>query len=420
MNLPVIKEIKKFYIPDYQTIFLNNGISCHILNVPDSEVIKMEVVFDAGRFYEKKHGVAKTTASLLKEGTEKYSSKEIAENIDFYGASLSTSATMDISLLQLYTLEKYFDNIMPIAHDIITEPSFNESELEKYKRRNIENLKIELSKNEVLAYRHLTEKIYGDNHPYGYNTQKEDYENIVRSDLIDHFTTNITAQKTQIFITGNINDGKVKTLNKYFCYLENKNGLKEKDISFDTGKTGSFTYSNNRQHQTSIRIGRRLFNRSHEDYPGMYLLNTILGGYFGSRLNANIREDKGYTYGIYSMIDMMIKDGYFMISTDVGNEYLDNTLKEIHKEIDILKTEPVSGEELHLVKNYIKGNFLSMVNGPLHSSNLIKTIELSGLGKSFYSEFLNKIDSIDSNVIIDLANKYLQKESLTEIIVGAV
>ncbi|HHB52377.1 MAG TPA: insulinase family protein, partial [Saprospiraceae bacterium] len=165
MNLPVIKEIKKFYIPDYQTIFLNNGISCHILNVPDSEVIKMEVVFDAGRFYEKKHGVAKTTASLLKEGTEKYSSKEIAENIDFYGASLSTSATMDISLLQLYTLEKYFDNIMPIVHDIITEPSFNESELEKYKRRNIENLKIELSKNEVLAYRHLTEKIYGDNHP---------------------------------------------------------------------------------------------------------------------------------------------------------------------------------------------------------------------------------------------------------------
>ena len=418
-EIPAINKVKKFSTPDYEINYLDNGIPCYILKIDDPDIIKMEIIYDAGRIYEKYRALAKSTASLLKEGTSNMSSSKIAETIDYYGASISTGANMDTSVIQLYALGKYFDNLIPVIHEIVTEAVFPEDEIEKFKRRNIDSLKIELSKNEVLAYRHFTEKIFGKDHPYGYNTTKEDYLNISREKLLDHFHSFFVPDNMKIFLTGKIDKEKLDILNKTFGSIPvGTNDHKNKIIPVANSQTGKFKYENKRIHQTSIRIGKRLFNRTHPDYPGMYFLNTILGGYFGSRLSENIREDKGYTYGIYSTIDMMLKDGYFMISTDVGNEYLDNTLKEIYKEIDLLRTTPVSEEEMQLVKNYIKGNFLSMVNGPLHSINLIKTIQLSKLNNNFFTDFLREIDNIDTKQVMNFAKKYLDPDSFTEVLVG--
>lgn len=418
-EIPAINEVKKFKIPDYDIYYLDNGIPCYILKIDDPDIIKLEIIYNAGRIYEKYRAIAKSTASLLKEGTSNMSSSKIAETIDYYGASISTGANMDTSVIQLYALGKYFDKLIPVIHEIVTEAVFPEDEIEKFKRRNIDSLKIELSKNEVLAYRHFTEKIFGKEHPYGYNTTKEDYLNISREKLLDHFHSFFIPDNMKIFMTGKIDKEKLDILNKTFGSIPvDTNDHKNKIIPVANSQTGKFKYENKRIHQTSIRIGKRLFNRNHPDYPGMYFLNTILGGYFGSRLSENIREDKGYTYGIYSTIDMMLKDGYFMISTDVGNEYLENTLKEIYKEIDLLRTTPVSDEEMQLVKNYIKGNFLSMVNGPLHSINLIKTIQLSGLNNNFFTDFLREIDNIDTKQVMNFAKKYLDPDSFTEVLVG--
>ena len=418
-EIPVINAVKEFSVPDYEIHYLDNGIPCYILKIDDPDIVKMEIIFDSGRIYEKYRAVAKSTASLLKEGTANMASSEIAETIDYYGASISTGANMDTSVIQLYALGKYFKELIPIIHEIITEPVFPEDEIEKFKRRNIDSLKIELSKNEVLAYRFLTEKIFGENHPYGYNTTEEDYLNVTREKLFDHFHSFFIPENAKIFLTGKIDKDKLDILNKNFGSIPvRSDGHKNNIIPVANSQAGKFKFENKRIHQTSIRIGKRLFNRNHPDYPGMYFLNTILGGYFGSRLSENIREDKGYTYGIYSTIDMMLKDGYFMISTDVGNEYLENTLAEIYKEIDILHTTPVSEMEMQLVKNYIKGNFLSMINGPLHSINLIKIIQLNGLDNDFFVNFLNEIDNIDSKQIMNLAKKYLDPGSFTEVLVG--
>jgi len=418
-DIPSIKEVKKFKIPDYNIRYLANGIPCYILNIDEPDIIKLEIIYEAGRYYEKHRAVAKSTASLLKEGTANMSSSQIAETIDFYGASISTSANMDTSVIQLYALGKYFKNLIPIIYEIVSEPAFPENEIEKFKRRNIDSLKIELSKNEVLAYRHFTEKIFGENHPYGYNTIKEDYLNISRNKLIDHFNTFFITGKTKIFITSKIDNEKFNILNKYFGSTPaSLNTRDENNVISAISQRGKFRYNNKRIHQTSIRIGKRLFNRNNPDYAGMYFMNTILGGYFGSRLSENIREDKGYTYGIYSTIDMMKRDGYFMISTDVGNEYLENTLVEIYKEIANLQSSPVPDEEMNLVKNYIKGNFLSMINGPLHSINLIKTIQLNNLGNDFFTKFLHDINKIDSKQVMALAKKYLDPDSFTEVLVG--
>lgn len=419
LEIPVVHQISTFEIPEYKTINLKNGIPVVILQAPDPDVIRMDVVFDAGRYHEKYRSVAKTTAILLREGTKNMSSSEIAENLDYFGASLSTDASMDTSTIQIHCMGKYFNEVVGILNDIINNPIFPEKELEKFKSRILDKLNVELSKNEVLAYRHFTEKLFGENHPYGYNTMQNDYKGIKRKQLVDHFEYNYTSEKCKIFITGNVDKTKLDFLNSTLGKISSSDDkIKEKSYEIPEKELGVYKYETERVHQTAIRIGRRLFNRDHKDYPSIYLLNTIFGGYFGSRLSANIREDKGYTYGIYSSIDMMLRDGYFMISTDVGSQYLSKTLKEIYKEIKILQTELISEDELNLVKNYIKGNFLSLINGNLNSLNIIKTVELAGLRNSFYTDFIEEIMITDSQKLLDLANTYFKQEDLIEIQVG--
>lgn len=417
-DIPQVSEIETFKLPKYEKITLNNGIPVVLLNANDPDIIKLDIVFNAGRFQEDDRAVAKTTAIVLKEGTTNMNSAKIAETLDYYGASLSSDASMDTATIQVYCMGKYFSNVLEIVNDILTNPIFPEEELQKFKIRILEKLKVELAKNGVLAYRHFTEKIFGEKHPYGYNTEAIDYKNIRREQLVNHFNKYYTPNSCKIFITGNITDDKLNALNNTIGKLEQKETQAQKQYDQQILTSGLFKYDTERIHQTAIRIGRKMFIRTHEDYPGMYLLNTVLGGYFGSRLSANLREDKGYTYGIYSSLDMMLKDGYFNISTDVGNEYLENTLTEIYKEIKNLQTKHIENDELILVKNYIKGNFLSLVNGHLNTINIIKTIEMAGLEKDFFTDFLNKITQTDKHQLMDLANKYLNRTDLIEIQVG--
>ncbi len=421
IEIPVVHQVSTFKIPEYKTITLNNGIPVHILQAPEPDVVRMDVVFEAGRIYERDRAIAKTTAVLLREGTKKMTSAKIAKSLDFFGASLTSDASMDTATVQVHCLGKYFEEVLTILDDILRNPAFPDDELSKFKIRILEKLEVELSKNEVLAYRHFTERIFGVDHPYGYNTMPEDYKAITANQLVEHHQNNYTINKCKIFITGNIDENKIKLINKTLGHLDNSPlAINKVDYEKPLKTIGISKYDTERIHQTAIRIGRRLFSRNHEDYAGMYFLNTILGGYFGSRLSSNIREDKGYTYGIYSTIDMMIRDGYFMISTDVGSQYLEDTLREIYKEINILKTVRVEEEELQLVKNYIKGNFLSLINGNLNSLNIIKTVELAGLNKSFYTDFVDEISNIDADILMALANKYLNKEDFVEIQVGDI
>jgi predicted Zn-dependent peptidase len=171
--------------------------------------------------------------------------------------------------------------------------------------------------------------------------------------------------------------------------------------------------------QTAIRIGRRLFSRHHPDYAGFFVLNTILGGYFGSRLMTNIREDKGYTYNIYSSLDVMRHDGAFYIGTEVGNEFVGDTLKQIRLELRSLIENPVSEEELTMVRNYLMGNFLSMVDGPFNVGEVVRTMVGDELPFSFFSELVESVNTIKAETLQRLAEQYLQPEDQWEVVVGA-
>jgi predicted Zn-dependent peptidase len=170
--------------------------------------------------------------------------------------------------------------------------------------------------------------------------------------------------------------------------------------------------------QTAIRIGKRLFTKTHPDYCSITVLNTLLGGYFGSRLMSNIREDKGYTYGISSGIVSMKEGGYFIISTEVGSEVCDPAIHEIYREIGKLRTELVPLEELNLVKNYMLGSFLRSIDGAFAQIERFIAVEEYGLGLDFYRQYVDTIRSIDVKRLRDLANQYLQEDSFVELTAG--
>ena len=174
-DAPQIQVIKELHLPSYESGVLSNGMALHTLRGGTEPVMKMEVVFRAGASYEKKSGVAEFMAGLMSEGTQRLKSVELAEKIESLGATLFTRGGVDTVRIRLLTLTRFFPDLIGIVNEVIHQPAFDANELKVYAENKVERLKIDLKKNEVLAYRHLTEAIFGPNHPYGKNVFPEDY-----------------------------------------------------------------------------------------------------------------------------------------------------------------------------------------------------------------------------------------------------
>ncbi|MFT5164813.1 MAG: zinc protease [Saprospiraceae bacterium] len=417
-NAPLINQIEQIDLPSPNKYFLDNGIPVYEINKGTQEIIKIEVVFHAGRPYEQKKLAARATASLIKEGSVHRSSAEISETIDFYGGTLGTPYNLDTSNIVLYSLNRHFEQLLPLAAEAIKTPVFPQDELEAYIKKSKQSLQVDLQKNDVVAYRKITEFIFGADHPYGYNSFPETYDFLSRKDLLDHHQKNYTKDNCSIFISGKSSPEIIGLLNQYLGkeMPQGKSMLNFFPKEIPTAAKVKIPHADNVQ--TAIRIGRKLFNRKHEDYNGMYLVNTILGGYFGSRLMNNIREDKGYTYNIYSAIDTMHEDGCFYIGTEVGNEFAEATKEEIYKEIYLLQNEYVEEQELQMVRNYLLGNLLTMLDGPFNIGEVIKTMVIEDLSTEAFDSLVQTIKTISPEEIQSLAKKYFKPEDLWEVIVG--
>lgn len=397
---------------------LDNGIPVYELNMGTQDVVKLEIVFNAGRPYEIKKLAARSTVASLKEGTKSYDGNKIAEHMDFFGGSVSMPFSLDVAQIVIYSLTRHFEDIIPVVAEMITTPTFPQKELDSFVRQNQQRLQVDLSKNDVVAYRMLTEYIFGAEHPYGYNSYPETYGELSRADLLDHFKRCYTSGNCHVFISGKTNDAILKVLNQHLGQAIPKGQLPTPDMRVTPAKPQSVRIKNPGTVQSAIRIGRQLFSRNHPDYMGLYVLNTIFGGYFGSRLMHNIREDKGYTYNIYSMLDALRWDGSFYISTEVGTPFVEPTLAEIYTEMDRLQQELISHEELEITRNFLLGHFLGMLDGPFNVSEVSKMMVLDGLPFDHFADFIEVIKTITPQELQALAQKYLQREDMWEVVVG--
>ncbi len=415
---PRINEIRKVDVPEIKLEYLDNGIPVTIINLGTEDIVKMEVVHRAGRSFEHKKLTSKATAFLLKEGCGVWDAASFAEKFDFYGAGLKTTGNMDFVYSTLFTLGKHFHKLVDFMAEMYKTPHFSNDELQNLKQVYIQKLKEELTKNEVVSYRIITEEIFGSDHPYGYNSLPSDYESLNRDDVVRHFNDFFGIDNMDIFLSGKITQDIFKKVNQTFGSL-NKCSI-QKDYRPARELEGHICIEKPslNQHQSAIKIGRKLFGRTHPDQTPFFMLNTILGGYFGSRLMTRIREERGYTYDIASSMDQMLYDGCFYISTDVSGKHLEATLKEIYEQLDILCQEKVGEKELNMVKNYLTGNFLNMIDGPLNVSTVAKTLKLVNLPFTAFEGWLEGIIQTNAEDIRTVAQKYLSKNDMIEVVLS--
>ena len=414
---PAITDIKSVSLPEIRQFKLGNGIPVYEIGGGIQEVVKIEIVFQSGRPFESKKMVSKAVSYLLKEGTNDMTSPEIAERIDYYGATLKTSTNLDDTRIILYSLSKFLKHVCPILRDILTLAQFPQNELDNYINNSIQNLNIDLSKDEFRAYRILTENIFGSEHPYGYNSSADLYFGIKREDLVDHYQSAFGIDNCEIFISGHITDEVRLALEESCGTITNRSKVNVVLPDIITGPSMTRVPTDNK-HQTAIRIGKRLFNRRHPDFPALFFVTTLLGGYFGSRLMTNLREDKGYTYSVYAGLDDFVYDGYFYISADVGNEHVSNSIKEIRYELKALMDKPVSTEEMRLVRNYLMGNLLNMLDGPFNQAQVVRTLVTKHCELGSFNNFVGEILGMTSENVQIAAQKYLNPDSMISVLVG--
>ncbi|WP_317897396.1 M16 family metallopeptidase [Aurantibacillus circumpalustris] len=418
---PLYKTIDKIDIIKTRHEKLNNGVDLYSLSAGSQEIVRIEFVFRAGMYHQPATLVASTTNVLLESGTKLYTADQLSDGIDFFGSFLELSVEQDFATITLFSLNKYLDESLKFIEDLIKNPIFPEHDFKVHIANKKQKHSINSQKVSVLARRRFTELLFGDEHPYGRDVKQADFDRINTAEIKDFFNTHYNSLNCTIFASGNLPKTILTTLNKHFgegLWGGSQHKEISKIVPLNTTPTQKHFINKDDAIQSAIRVGRVLFNKTHPDYFKFQVLNTILGGYFGSRLMANIREDKGYTYGIGSGISNLAHYGYFFISTEVGADVTKQTLTEIYKEISILREKLVDSNELETVRNYILGNFLRSVDGSFALADKFKSIWEFGLDYSFFDNYFTAVKSVTPNELRDLANKYLQEKDLIECVAG--
>ncbi|MGZ3754155.1 MAG: M16 family metallopeptidase [Mucilaginibacter sp.] len=397
----------------------DNGCEVFCFNSGDLELVRIEWIFNNLSFDPAKPLLNMAVNTMLTDGTVKLSAAEIADRIDFYGAFLQVDYGFDHSQVTLYSLVKHLQHTLPVVVDILTASIFPQKELDTFIRNQQQKLKVNLEKNDVVARRTFNKAIFGDT-IYGFAAEPADYASLNREDVLLHFKKMYQPANCTIIIAGKI-EGPTLTLLKEVFGEQWDNTIPEIRISqlkpapavehfYFKEKPGAL--------QSAIRMGMPIFNRTHPDFPAVQVLNTVFGGYFGSRLMTNIREDKGYTYGIGSGMSSFKESGALFLATEVSADVCKAALSEIEKEITILKTELIPEDELSLVRNYMLGSLLGSLENVFSHADKFKNLHFSGLDYDYYDRYTHTIKTITSDELIKLANQYFDLGSFYKVIVG--
>jgi len=416
---PEFKNIEHVNLLEPTKEVLNNGIELFVFDAGEQDLVRIEWVFNNISFDELVSPVLNMgLAGMLLEGTKQYSSAEIAEKVDFYGAFLQPEYAFDHTALSLYVLNKHIDHLLPLVKEILTQSIFPENELNTYIRNNKQKLAVSLKKNDFIARRAFNKAVFGESR-YGFSPDIANYDGLNREDLQKLYSHQICPSQCTIYIAGKVTAHTVLTIKELFGQGWDNKVVTDNSSYVTTGSTaGLIEIVKPEALQSAIRIGCTSINRAHPDFSSLQLVNTILGGYFGSRLMSNIREEKGYTYGIGSGIGSLKYGAFFTIATEVGVKVSRDTLNEIEMEINRLKTVPIEKEELTLVKNYIGGTFLGSLENVFSHVDKFKNVHTVGLDLGYYERHLTVIKQSTADDILATANKYLDYDRMVKVVVG--
>ena len=396
---------------------LRNGVEVYAVNAGAEEVMSLEWVFYAGNWQEEKNLVAPTANFLLRNGTSQKTAFQLNEHFEYYGSYLNRACYNETATITLHCLSKHINELLPVVKELITDSVMPQEELDIYKQNMKQRLKVNLKKSDFVASRLIDVHLYGEKHPYGKFSTAEDFDALQREELLRFYEQYYLNGKLVLFAAGKLPANLEEVLNIYFGDLPNKPVDLAPKLIQPAGDKRFRVTNDPAGVQGSIRIARPFPNRHHPDFLKAQVLNALLGGFFGSRLMSNIREDKGYTYGIHSYLQNHMHDSAWMISTEAGKDVSEATIAEVYKEMKDLREELVDEEELLLVRNYLVGGILGDLDGPFHIIARWKNIVLNNLTEQYFYDSLNTIKTISAEEIRQLAQKYLDPEDFYELVV---
>jgi predicted Zn-dependent peptidase len=424
MNRKIAPQIKDavdytLALKPYEHYTLDNGINVYSIDAGAQDVVQLEMVYYAGNCYDPLKGIAAATNFLLKNGTTNKTAFQINEAFDYYGGYCNRACYNETSIVTLHSLSKHIDKLLPILHEMLTESVFLQQELDIYKQNTKQRLKVNLQKAEFVAGRLIDSYIYGEDHPYGVYTNPLDIDELNIETCKAFYQEYYVNGNCTIFVSGKMPLNFKESLNAVFGHMP----VNKKPVMKPINKSIQIEQRKFRididpdSVQGAIRIAMPFPNRHHPDFKKVMVLNTLFGGFFGSRLMSNIREEKGYTYGIYSYIQNHVQESAWVISTEAGKDVSEATIEEVYKEMQRLREEKIGDEELLLVRNYMIGGILGELDGPFQIMAKWKNIILNEMDESYFYDSVYEIKSVNADQLMALANKYLRPENFWELVV---
>lgn len=416
---PPSQAIQHVDLVEASTHQLTNGVPVHVIRAGKQPVVGIELIFRRGGIkYEQQSASCFFTMKMLSEGTRHRSAFQLSSFVDGLGAYLQLTPGLDRSSVELYSLRKHTGVLLALLKEMLTEPVFPEAELVKLKAVQQQHIRVSNEKSNVLASKRLKAILFGEDHPYGKSLTETAINALSRQHLVAFYENNLRSH-WEVIVSGDVTKDTLATVDHHLGQIpvaEVSQSLSPAVEFLPVSKRNLLERSDNLQ--SSLRMGMPLFKKDAADYHAMRVVNTILGGYFGSRLMRNIREERGLTYGISSGIVALEDSGYLVIGTDVKKQVTQLAIDEIYREIERLCREPVSAIELRTVKNYLAGKLLNSIDTPFALAEKFKNIYLYGLTYGFYQNYLKTLNTITPEAIQVVANRYLVAANIREVIVG--
>ena len=418
---PSIRPLGKIDLTRPERRQMKNGIPLNIIRAGSQEVVRFDVLIGAGQWHQTQALQAMFANRMLREGTTTLTSAQIAEKLDYYGAWLELASSPNCGFITLYSLNKYFPKTLAIIADMLMHPTYPEKELEVVLESNRQQFLVNSSRVEVIARKNFNRALFGEQHPFGRYAEEADYERITADVLREFYRNYYHSGNCSIYVSGKVTPEIERCIEES---LGDAPWGESREVSplvlVDPQPTTEKRVFVEKEDalQSSLKMGCFMMDCLHPDFLKTRAMVTLFGGYFGSRLMSNIREDKGYTYGIGAGIVNCPGSGVMAITTEADNQYIEAIVKEVYHEMDRLCNDLVPQEELDMLKSYMLGDFCRSYEGPFSLSEAWIYVQTADLDDEFFVRQVDSIRSITPEEIRDLAQRYLCKEKLIEVVAG--
>jgi zinc protease len=411
---------KAFTVPASETYVLSNGMKVTLVPYGIIPKAAISLAVDVGEIDEGsgRVGVASLTTDLMKEGTEKLSAQQVAEAAARMGSTLEIHAGTDQTKMGIDVLEEFAPDAVKLLADVAQHPRLPQSEIDRLKNDALRQIALQNSQPQTIAVVRFRKILYGD-HPYAMVVPTEaDIKKLTIQDVKDFYAGNFGAQRAHLYIAGKFDAAAVKKAiaesftgwSKGAARMENVPVLKPQRVLDVTDRPGA--------PQSTLLVGLPVPPATSPDSVSLMVTNAILGGSFNSRITANIREAKGYTYSPHSEISRRYHDGYWAEVADVTTQFTGPSLKEIFGEVTRMQKEPVTDPELKGIQNYLSGIFVIQNSSRGALIGQLENVDFQGLGENYLKTYVGKVNAVTPAVVQKMTQDYIKPEEMTIVVVG--